>query len=195
MSASRQIPRPVIPSWLLDRFKALYLNPPHYEASYYGPANMLLTTYFPASLQFLVKPQARLREPPQPAERHSFDSYGQPVGTSNKDGNPDFLVSRGTSALDGDIPFLIYELKRDDVSEGEAMAQMERYIHWARRYQLQLVSPSELHIYALLVFGEQTQIFGMDPDATFTHTGPRVGTTDDTILTLFHSLRSSHGTW
>ena len=195
MSTSRQVPNPVIPSWLLDRFTALYLNPPHYEASYYGPANMLLTSYFPATLQFLVKPQARLREPPQPAERHSVDSYGQPVGTSNKDGNPDFLVSKGTSALDGDIPFLIYELKRGEESEGEAMLQMERYIRWARRYQMQLSSPSELRIYALLVLGGQTQIYNMDPDATFIHTGPRVGTTDDLILGLFHSLRSTHGTW
>ncbi|KAF8587969.1 hypothetical protein K439DRAFT_1285173, partial [Ramaria rubella] len=109
-----------------------------YEASWYGPLNMLLTTYFPASKGFNVKPQARLRQPSaDPRERTSIDSYGQTVGTYDDDSNPDFLVSIGTSSLHADTPLLIYEVKREGMDEGEATLQLDRYIEWAKQYQRQ----------------------------------------------------------
>jgi len=85
-----------LPNWLLRRFNAVYHEPPHYESSYYGPINMLLTTYFPAMDGYLVKPQARLRQPPSPGARTSIDSTGQIVDTRSDDGNPDSLVSKGS---------------------------------------------------------------------------------------------------
>ena len=54
-------PPVVVPDCLLHRFDALYAMPPRHKASYYGPFNMLLTTFFPATMHFLVKPQARIQ--------------------------------------------------------------------------------------------------------------------------------------
>ena len=71
---------------------------------------MMLTTFFPSTKHFLVKPQAWLQDPPEPGGHRSNDSYGQIVGTSNKNANPNFLVITGTSMLD--VPFLIYEIKK-----------------------------------------------------------------------------------
>ena len=92
-----------VPDWLLARFDAIYKEPAHYEASYYGPINMLLTCYFSAADGFMVKPQARLRDPPTPGACTSIDSFGQDVGTHATDGNPDFLVSTGSAQLHSDV--------------------------------------------------------------------------------------------
>jgi hypothetical protein len=194
MSATPQIPPAVIPLWLLARLHALFGDPPHYEASFYGPTNMFLTTFFPASLQFIVKPQARLRDPPEPGERPSFDSYGQQVGTSDKDGNPDFLVSKGMSKLQGDVPFLIYENKRDGEAGVNAQIQIDRYMQWAREYQRQAQSSiTGLQIYALLVSGADTQIYLLDPDTTYIHASPLTGTVDSAVQALLENLRQTHG--
>lgn len=186
-------PPVVVPDWLLDRFDALYAMPPHYEASYYGPVNMLLTTFFPATMRFLVKPQARIREPPVPGGRTSNDSYGQTVGTSDKDGNPDFLVSTGTAALDSDVPFLIYEVKPGEEDEIESQVQMERYMQWARQYQRQVAAWAPAEVFAVLVLGARSQIYELHADAIFTSTEPRYGTTSETIQNLLQTLRTSRG--
>ncbi|KAG1780939.1 hypothetical protein EV702DRAFT_1042632 [Suillus placidus] len=46
--------------------------------------------------------------------RISIDSYGQVVGSFSDDEIPDFVVSSAGSELDRDVPFLIFEVKRDD---------------------------------------------------------------------------------
>ncbi|KAH7904206.1 hypothetical protein BJ138DRAFT_984546, partial [Hygrophoropsis aurantiaca] len=105
-----------------------------YENSWYGPVNMMLTTYFPASQHFMVKPQARLRQPPAPGARTSTDSYRQTVGTSNTDKVPDFLACIGGREPDGDIPFLILEVKKEDAPPGASNAQIMDYTEWVRHY-------------------------------------------------------------
>lgn len=90
-----------VPEWLVKRFAAIYAKPPHYEASYYGPINMFLTVYFPAGDHYLVKPQARLRQPSSPGERVSIDSNGQEVGT-------EMTMGTRTSSLAWEVPnFLV----------------------------------------------------------------------------------------
>jgi hypothetical protein len=106
--------------WLLHQFNAIYKEPPHYESSYYGLINMLLTTYFSAAGGYLVKPQARLRQPPLPGARTSTDFNNQIVSTHSNNGNPDFLVSKGSPTLNTDIPLLIYEVKQHDVGDMES---------------------------------------------------------------------------
>lgn len=182
-----------IPNWLLGRFDSLYQKPPHYEASYYGPINMMLTTFFPSAKRFLVKPQARLRNPPAPGGRTSSDSYGQIVGTSDKDGNPDFLVSTGTSALDSDVPFLIYEIKRDDEDEFLSAIQMERYMLWAREYQRQVSPWARIGVYAVLVIGTKSIVYDISPDSEFINTGAYRDTTGREMLNMLQDLRDRHG--
>ena len=143
-------------------------------------------------MRFLVKPQARLQEPPAPGGRSSSDSYGQIVGTSDKDGNPDFLVSTGTSALDADVPFLIYEIKRDDWDEVASYVQMERYMLWARQYQNQVSPWARIGVFAVLVMGEKSQVYDISPDAKFINTGPCKDTTGNHILDLLRDLRDAH---
>ena len=47
---------------------------------------------------------------------------------------PDFLACRATAVLDGDRPFLIWELKREDSGKaGEA--QIKKYGKWAEEYR------------------------------------------------------------
>lgn len=153
---------------------------------------MMLTTYFPSTMHFLVKPQARLRNPPAPGGRSSSDSYGQIVGTSDKDGNPDFLVSTGTSTVDADVPFLIYEVKRNDRDEMVAQLQMERYMQWARNYQIQVSPWARLAVDAVLVMGEKSQVYNLSSDSSFINTGPCVDTTSDYILNMLQDLRVTH---
>jgi hypothetical protein len=154
----------VVPNWLEGRFASLSGQSPHYEASYYGPINMLLTTYFPAADGFNVKPQPRLRSlVANQGQRISIDSYGGSVGTSSDDPIPDFLVSIGSSKLGKDVPILIYEVKRSDEEETEAGIQMDRYIHWAGNYQSTLVGA--ITIIAVLVLGKESIICELDADA------------------------------
>ena len=183
-----------IPNWLLNRFDALYLQPPHYEASYYGPINMLLTTFFTSQKGFLVKPQARLRDPPSPGGRTSSDSYGQTVGTSDKDGNPDFLVSTATSMLHCDVPFLIYEIKRDDQDEILASRQMDRYINWAREYQRHVSPWARVGVYAVLVLGSKSIVYDLSPNSNFINAEPYLDTTGPQILNMLNNLcHGPHG--
>jgi hypothetical protein len=167
----------VIPDWLQGRFDSLSVQSPHYEASYYGPINMLLTTYFPATDGFNVKPQPRLRTlVASQGQRVSIDSYGGSVGTASDDPIPDFLVSIGSSKLGKDIPILIYEVKRSDEEEAEAGIQMDRYIHWARNYQKNLVGA--VTIVAVLVLGNESITCELDADArqvTFLGRAPTSG--------------------
>lgn len=51
------------PPWLVGRFQTMFTNPPHFEASWYGPINAILNLFFPVTEGFLVKPQPRLRPP------------------------------------------------------------------------------------------------------------------------------------
>lgn len=178
-----------VPNWLLGRFDSLYLHPPHYEASYYGPINMLMTTFFPSARHFLVKPQARLRDPPTPGGRSSNDSYGQTVGISDRDGNPDFLVCKGSSALDADVPFLIYEIKRHEDDDVASSVQMERYMDWARRYQNQVAQGQRIGVYAVLVIGAKSVVYHLAPDAPFINSGPYQDTTGHQVFDTLHVLR------
>ena len=157
-----KLPRVRTPEWLLGRFEALYKDPPHYEASYYGPINGLLTVHFPVADGFLVTPQARLRQPPKGEGRTSIDSVGQVVGTFDDDGSPDFVVSYGSAELHQDVPLLIYEVKNEDTSFESTAAQMDRYIAWGKEYQGQ-AQGAEREIWGVLVIGSKSNIFYLDP--------------------------------
>ncbi|KAF9232552.1 hypothetical protein BU15DRAFT_30429, partial [Melanogaster broomeanus] len=120
--------------WVDLRFENLMSPHTRYESSWYGPINILLNTYFPASDHFMVKPQARLHRQVEGDEpRTSVDSYGVPVQRRNNDDFPDFLVCSADSALHTDIPFLILEAKRDALQQGRG--QPDRYLDWASKYQ------------------------------------------------------------
>jgi len=178
-------------AWLLDRFEAIYVNPPHYEASYYGPINALLTVHFPAADRFLVKPQARLRQPPTPGQRTSIDSVGQRVGTFDNDGNPDFLISFGSPQLHQDIPLLIYEVKQEKESFTEAAGQMDGYISWAKEYQRQ-VTGTPPPIWAVLVIGSESYIFFLDPASNQVgYSELAINTTGAEIMDILQKVRAS----
>jgi hypothetical protein len=188
-----KLPLVTTPPWLLNRFQALYRNPPHYEASYYGPVNALLNVHFPAADGFLVKPQARLRQPPKLGGRTSIDSVGQLVGTFDDDGNPDFLVSYGSAQLHQDVPLLIYEVKTEGMSFEAAAAQLDRYITWGKDYQRQ-VTGTEKKIWGVLVIGSQSYIFYLDPsDKHVQYSELLINTTGTTMLELLQTVRESIG--
>ena len=187
-----KLPRVRTPEWLLGRFEALYKDPPHYEASYYGPINGLLTVHFPVADGFLVTPQARLRQPPKGEGRTSIDSVGQVVGTFDDDGSPDFVVSYGSAERHRDVPLLIYEVKNEDTSFGSTAAQMDRYIAWGKDYQEQ-VRGAEREIWAVLVMGSKSNIFYLDPKSLkqvkYCEFG--LNTTGTTIMELLQTIRES----
>jgi hypothetical protein len=178
--------------WLLGRFNEIRTHPPHYESSYYGPINMLLTTYFPARDGFIVKPQTRLRWGPGPQGRTSTDSYGQSVGISNEDINPDFLVSIGTPRADSDVPLLIVEVKREGEDFGEAALQIDRYCNWARRYQQNIAAwGGKADVAALLVMGSSCWVFEMVHNS-FSHTRQPSGIISAPILSLLQDIHDMY---
>jgi|ERR1700691_4585346 hypothetical protein len=179
-----------VPQWLLARFNAIYKDPPHYEASYYGPVNALLTAYFPPVDGFLVKPQTRLRQPPAPGGRTSTDSQGQQVGTFDNDGNPDFLVSIGSAQLHHDIPLLICELKKEEYSTTIAGAQMDRYVVWAKEYQRQIAQHRD--VWAVLVIGSESYTYFLPANSTdIIAYDVLVNTTGPEIMMLLQSIRTN----
>jgi hypothetical protein len=179
-----------IPPWLLARFNAIYTDPPHYEASYYGPVNSLLTVYFPAADGFMVKPQARLWQSPTPGGCTSIDSQGQQVGTFDDDGNPDFLVNIGSTHLHRDIPLLIYELKKHGESFSDAVAQIDRYIMWAKDYQRQ-VAGIKRPIWAVLMIGSKSHTYYLDPASEHINfSNVAINTTGPEIIEILRQIRS-----
>ncbi|KAF8172498.1 hypothetical protein BJ912DRAFT_1047220 [Pholiota molesta] len=156
-------PLVTIPLWLQQRIQSLNKKPIHYEASFYGPIGMFLHCYFPADEGFMIKPQCRLREAPEPGQRTSVDSYDQTVGTSDRDDNPDFLVSTASGNLHGDIPIIIYEIKRNNRSYAADYRQIERYIKWARTYQAAAGPQNIVKILAVLVLGGNCETFELKP--------------------------------
>ncbi|KAG1778127.1 hypothetical protein EV702DRAFT_924024, partial [Suillus placidus] len=118
--------------WLLQCLRALQASPPHYEASWYSPINMMLTTYFPVDCNFIIKPQPCLHQDPDAGGHISINSYGQVVGSFSDDEIPNFIVSSAGSELDHDVPFLIFKVKRDDGQlVSHAYRQIEQYTVWA----------------------------------------------------------------
>ncbi|KAJ7196303.1 hypothetical protein GGX14DRAFT_309540, partial [Mycena pura] len=125
--------------WLYRRLVNLAeVEDVHYEASFMGPHNALLTSYFRVEHGWLVKPIPRLRKPVPEDDadsRTSIDSYGVPVVTSNEDPQPDSLVCKASAGLDGDRPVLLWEVKRNDAQSAKSSRQMDRYEEWLRQYQ------------------------------------------------------------
>ncbi|KAG1815054.1 uncharacterized protein BJ212DRAFT_1359160 [Suillus subaureus] len=90
---------PKIPPWK-QRLHELHLNPPHYEASWYGPLDKLANHVFAVDC-FMVKPQPKIRRsaPPNDAnngqpfedEGLSIDSMGTPV-IPDTYFEPDFII-------------------------------------------------------------------------------------------------------
>jgi len=57
---------------------------------------------------------------------------------------------------------LIYEVKQERESFINAGRQMDRYISWAKEYQLQLTG-KPWPIWAVLAIGSESHIFFLDP--------------------------------
>jgi len=162
-----------IPGWLLERFNANFEEDPHYEASYYGPINMLLTSYFPATNNFIVKPQARLQMLAPPGVQGSRDSYGRNVIALAVDHQPDFVVCKVLEKRGQvpavDVPLLILEAKRGVRPSGSSEAQIERYMDWARGYQVGTAQSGQGqggqrqikvdYLYAVLVKGGECEVY------------------------------------
>jgi hypothetical protein len=85
-----------IPNPLRGRLRNVVANPPHLEASLYGPLDKLFNTIY-SGPDWMVKPQAEIRaELPElvlgeDAADTSIDSYNSPVG--GEASYPDFAVS------------------------------------------------------------------------------------------------------
>ncbi|KIM70063.1 hypothetical protein SCLCIDRAFT_502065 [Scleroderma citrinum Foug A] len=60
-------PPKTIPRWLQDRLLHAANTNPRYEASWYGPYNLLFSHFFPGDRRFMVKPQHKLCPPYQGA--------------------------------------------------------------------------------------------------------------------------------
>lgn len=149
----RYIPRQVlvqdpVPAWLSARLYNLAHQRVHYESSFGGAHNGFLNCYFPVSHGYMVKPIPRLRTPVDPtvafSGRNSVDSYGAEVQTSPRDDIPDFLVCKATASLHADIPFLIWELKRDSRAASSTSTQMARYEEWLFYHQRREVNSTGL---------------------------------------------------
>ncbi|TFY73852.1 hypothetical protein EWM64_g10160 [Hericium alpestre] len=119
--------------------------PAHLEHSYYGPISTLLSLFYTADLYFLVKPQARIRNPPEDFSnvdfaRLSIDTYGNIITTTKHDRVPDFLISFVGDPLDlhSEIPIGVIELKRDKTRQQDAFSdgsQMDVYTEWVHCVQ------------------------------------------------------------
>lgn len=170
----------LVPGWLLDRFNTLYRQPYYEASSYYALINTMLTTIYPTTMRFLVKPLPRL--PYSPLLQ---------VRTSDND---DFLVCIRTSSLGADVPILIYVVKREDeVGVTSPQMQVERYMHWARQYQNQVAPWARIGVYGVFVMGPKSQVFSLSPDADFIDAGPNYDTTGNQLLSMLQDLRNKHG--
>lgn len=130
------------PLWLRARLvRSQYPAPtPHYETTLYGPINMMLFHWFSHMHNFMVKPQARVREPLQGFDEDDFevgntsmDSVGHDVqarghGTEQNMQIPDWIVVKGTASGTADRPILIVEVKRDEEREDTSISQVTDYM-------------------------------------------------------------------
>ncbi|KAF9014871.1 hypothetical protein BDZ89DRAFT_1076268 [Hymenopellis radicata] len=161
-------PRPGIPQAQDPLYNLGNLDKVHYEASLNGPHNMFLNCYFPATSTFMVKPVPRLRRSipsgSPPAGRTSIDSYDQEVETSRKDDIPDFVVCKSGADLHGDIPLIVWELKRDDADGSRTATQLDRYRAWNAAYEAKRALVGEPHFVALAVV-EQALVTFSTPTA------------------------------
>lgn len=193
------LPAVRVPSWVTKRLEALFKEPPHFKTSYYGPLNMLLVEYFPSIWGFMVKPQARLREPADPSipnQRTSIDSYGEPAVSTNNFDNPDFLVTVGHPTLDADIPLLIVEIKRECITDNTAAYQMDRYCIWANNYIRRRIPQQQLQIPAILVKGSKCTIFHMKGDVINLKADDiDIDTLDNKVIELFETIRRSNAVY
>ncbi|KAG2129456.1 hypothetical protein DEU56DRAFT_718042, partial [Suillus clintonianus] len=97
----------------------------------YGPINMMLTTYFTADHNFIVKKQPHHYQAIDAGGCISMDSYGQVVGLFLDDEIPNFVVSNVGSELDHDVLFLIFKVKRKNSQlVCYVSKQIEQYISW-----------------------------------------------------------------
>ena len=166
----------LVPGWVADRFNTLYRQP--YDASSYRDViNAMLTSLFPTTKRFIVKTQ--------PLRSIS-------MGHSNADGNFDFVVCIRTPTLDADVPFLLYVVKRDDEDEASSQVYMERYVHWARRYQSRVSPWARIGVMAVLVMGARSQVYNLSPDADFVSPSHNVDTTSNYIFEILRSLYDAH---
>ncbi|KAG0699812.1 hypothetical protein DFH29DRAFT_1070487 [Suillus ampliporus] len=143
-----------VPAWK-ECLNQLHLNPPHYEASWYGALDKLVNQVF-AEDCFMVKPQPKLRRTApvgehndndnQPFEDEGFsiDSMGAPV-LSDSYYEPDFIIVLVDD--DRDIPLLCIEVKKEGESYDAARFQLRNYIE-----VLALKDPHDEFV-AILVLG------------------------------------------
>jgi hypothetical protein len=98
----------------------------HYEASFYGSINSLLTHVFPLCQQFMVKPQPKLHPvagmPPPHSEAESSGrvsiDFMNNVVQSRKAGRvstdePDFIVVKAGFEYGGDLVLAVVEVKKN----------------------------------------------------------------------------------
>jgi len=116
------------PAWILEEAAAFAAIPPTYEASLYGLWTGILTTVFPASEGYIVKPQAPVRAESGRLSEDSYtstDSYGRSV-TREPPLYPDFVVARYLAPRRHQ-PVLLVELKRVDITPG-GMSPITKYV-------------------------------------------------------------------
>jgi hypothetical protein len=102
-----QLPR------ICARLQAIDVEPPHFEASAYGPLDKYLNSQL--SDNFMLKPQGPLRHPvpeiaPPGEPRTSNDSYNNQV-YSRRGKNPDFILCHFTETPNDDAMIALIEVK------------------------------------------------------------------------------------
>lgn len=111
----------------------------------YGPFDSILNQIFPPAARFMVKPQALIRFPEDPANptdpdgRVSIDSTGGfvlprlvplPERTPKA---PDFIIVKAGPCYGTDIPIALVEIKRDGGSPSRDLNQMRDYLFLMRQ--------------------------------------------------------------
>ncbi|KAF8630328.1 hypothetical protein AX17_005437, partial [Amanita inopinata Kibby_2008] len=188
----------LLPKWIFERLYNLGTKSVRYEASFSGPHNAFLQTYFDPGFLFLIKPIPRIRTQAstdeEAAGRTSKDSYNQKVEIRSDDAVPDFLVCASGPGLHDDRPLLLWELKRDDKDATRTAAQAAQYERWIRAYQdaeNRAVTSQPNTIYLAIVEKSTVTITQFDPsDLLVISTICDVLSTElDTIL---KRIRNSH---
>ncbi|KAG2123468.1 hypothetical protein DEU56DRAFT_760026 [Suillus clintonianus] len=190
---------PVIEPWLISRIQNLIAQEVHYENSWYGPINTLLSTYFPVYEGFLVKPQARLRTRTDSthSSTSSVDSSDQPVQTRSDGTFPGFIVARGFPELHEDIPFLILEAKNLDEGPGVTAIQKDKYIRWAAHYQ-ELVTKRGHQVgnfWVILMTKTHCEVWNVDESGMFVNASVYHSIISQDVLDLLHTIRTQVSTY
>lgn len=167
---------------------------PHFETSLYGPINMMLFNWFPHTDNFMVKPQARIREPLDDIGDDEFDEANISVestgalvpgsGSGNVQGDYmlDWIVAKATESATGDRPILVVEVKRNNSRRTKSVQQLVDYME---RFGQQ---PWYNQLVGFLIENTTVQIYRVVNDVPVARPEDPVEILDDSVLRTLTAL-------